>query len=129
MKLIDTMQLERISGGLASPRPSYTLSDDHPNLLELAGLNSSGAFTQIDSGNYSYAQSSAASYNPSVFASIGVGIAAAATDCFGGVTAAAGVAKVGSIISPKTSFPAKAVAAIGCAVGIAGGLYHNIKNL
>lgn len=99
------------------------------NLLDMAGLNSSQAFTQIDHGDYSYNSPVQPPYAPSIWESIGVGIKTVAEDCLAGANDALGMSKAKSVLSPNTSFNGRVAAAIGCGVGIGSGLFRSIQNL
>jgi hypothetical protein len=98
------------------------------NYMDMAGLNSSGAFSQIDNGNYSY-NTPPPAYTPSVMESIMVGVQTVSANCIGGALDAFKVSKAGSVASPSTNFNARMVAGIGCAVGVAGGVIKNIQDM
>ncbi|WGG53201.1 hypothetical protein [Rugamonas sp. DEMB1] len=135
MEQLNFDNLKYIAGGDEEDSPIPSMSTDgngsgggfggshgggSGNYMDMAGLNSSRAFSQIDNGNYSY-NPPAPSYTPSVMESIMVGVQTVSANCIRGALDAFPASKAASVVSPSTNFNARMVAGIGCAAGVGGG--------
>jgi hypothetical protein len=131
MKNLSRQEMSWVAGGSeVSNNFLEPLGGSGGSLMDAAGLNSSGAFSGIDQGDYGqpFSAGGSASGGFTVMDSIIVGAQTAYDDCFSGIKVATTTVAIISVVQPEVTIGAPAAAGIGCGAGLIWGIGRGITN-